>query len=130
MGFKIVLDTSGSTYWSKEIKIGIRMTRKKCVLLTFFKKVKAYYAPQKVFVNFGDFKQYWDFINYGNHEKTDLQYFYVFEQLFLRTAIYYQNIKIIKEDCKRSPWKLSKSFWRRKREKKQEYGREQYNNLP
>ena len=26
----------------------------------------------------GDFKQYGDFINYVNHGKVDLQYFYVF----------------------------------------------------
>ena len=52
-----------------------------------------------MFQNSDKFKQYWDFMNYVNHDKIDLQYFYVL-MFFTYTkmpkdlsAKFYQNNK-------------------------------------
>ena len=71
-------------------------------------------------------------MNYVNHDKIDLQYFYVFQYFFFVTYIkmskdssrkYYQNNK---ERQKKGSWKLSKED----KEKKQQYCHERYKNLP
>ena len=90
----------------------------------FFEKV--YYTPWKTiwkhyfWGSAGDFRQYWDFMNYVNPDKVKLHHFYVLINQFFWIAfttfffsyiskflkIYQPDIiKIIKKDYKKSLWK-------------------------
>ena len=53
--------------------------------------MKVYYTPYKMSENSGDFKQYEEFMNYANHDKIDLQHFYVCLLLFFYIFLHIQK---------------------------------------
>ena len=75
---------------------------------------------KKCFKTSGNFNQYWDLMNYENHDKIYLWNFYFFYWFFYKTfctcikksstdssAKYYQSNK---ETLQKSSWKISKTF--------------------